>query len=116
MVASRPRSGRADPAGLQVSAAQTGLARALEHWTLADRSDPAFAPPGARGRIGGVSDAAGFRGGCGQLTAQFGGGPGSAGWRLDKLGAAPVVSSAQVPVLGYGQQSAAASPWLAGER
>ncbi len=50
-----------------------------------------------------------------QLTAQFGGGGGPAGWRLDKLRAAPVVSSAQVPIIGYGHRAAAASPWLVAE-
>ena len=38
----------ADPAGLAIWPARAGLAQSLEHWTLADRSNPAFTPPGAR--------------------------------------------------------------------
>ena len=63
--------------------------------------------------VGEVSDAGGVWAAVAQLTAQFGAGAGSAGWRLDKLVAPPVVSSAQVPVVGYGSRSAAVRPWLA---
>jgi len=54
-----------------------------------------------------------------QLTAKLHGAP--AGWRLDALAtlaapaagaSGPVVSSAQVPVLGYGRGAASAGPWL----
>ena len=103
-----------DPVGLSISAAQTGLARVLEHWTLADRSDPAFAPPGARGRTAASVMRIAFGAAVAELTAQFRGGP--AGWRLDGPGARPVVSSAQLPVLGYGARASATNSWLAGEQ
>jgi penicillin G amidase len=115
----------ADPAGLSVSAAQAGLARDLEHWTIADRSNPAFTPPGAQARTAASVMRAAFAVAVAQLTATFKDGP--SGWRLDGLdglyglnglygldglyGLAPepVVSSAQVPVLGYGSRATATS-------
>jgi penicillin amidase len=102
----------ADPAGLSVSAAQAGLARDLEQWTLADRSNPVFASAGAHARAATSVMRAAFATAVAQLTAIFGRGP--SGWRLGGLGAKPAVSSAEVPVLGYGSRAAAASPWLNG--
>ncbi|MGN6790970.1 MAG: penicillin acylase family protein [Streptosporangiaceae bacterium] len=101
-----------DPAGLSVSPAQAGLATDLERWTLADPSNPVFAAAGAHGRTASSAMRAAFNTAVAQLTAQFHGGP--SGWRLDRLSAKTVVSSAQVPVLGYGSSAAAMSPWLVG--
>jgi penicillin amidase len=102
---------RTDPAGLQVSAAQAGLARTLEHWTVADRSNPVFAPPGAPAGTATSAMRTAFRTAVARLTAQFRGGPSA--WRLDQVTASPVVSSAEVPVLGYGRRAVVTSPWLA---
>ncbi len=66
----------ADPAGLQVSAAQTGLVRALEHWTLAGKPDPVFTPPGAPAGSARSAMRGAFGAAVAQLTAQFGGGRG----------------------------------------
>ena len=104
----------ADPAGLSISAAQTGLAQALVHWTLADQSNPAFAPPGAHGRTAASVMRIAFGAAVAELTAQFRGGP--AGWRLDGPGARSFVSSAQLPLLGYGARAVAASSWLADQQ
>jgi penicillin G amidase len=100
----------ADPAGLGVSPSQAGLAGALEHWTLADPSNPVFRPPGVKaGTTATTALRAAFGAAVAQLTAELHGPP--PGWRLDALAAAPVVSAAQVPVLGYGSR-AATGPWL----
>lgn len=101
----------ADPVGLQVSAAQACLAQVLEHWTLAERSNPVFTPPGARAGTAMSVMRAAFKTAVAQLRVQFHGGPSS--WRPAQASASPVVSSAQVPVLGYGRRAAASSPWLA---
>ncbi|HEX5190282.1 MAG TPA: penicillin acylase family protein, partial [Streptosporangiaceae bacterium] len=87
-----------------------GLARSLGHWTVADRSNPAFTPPGAHGGTAASAMRAAFARAVAGLTARFHGGPST--WRLGQAGASPVVSSAQVPVLGYGRRAAASSPWL----
>jgi penicillin amidase len=102
----------ADPAELSISPAQAGLARDLELWTLAGRPNPVFAPAGAHPRRATSVMRAAFASAVAQLTTLLPGGP--AGWRLDGLDGQPVVSSAQVPVLGYGGRAAAASPWLDG--
>lgn len=104
----------ADPVGLSISPAQAGMARDLEMWTLADRSNPVFAPAGAHARTARSVMRAAFATAVAQLTTLFPGGPSS--WRLDLLSATPVASSAQIPVLGYGSRAAAASPWLSGGR
>jgi penicillin G amidase len=102
----------ADPVGLSVSA--VGLARDLEYWTMADRSNPAFSPPGVQARTAGTVMRAAFATAVAQLTATFHDGP--SGWRLDGLTAEPVVYSAQIPVLSYGSRAAATSPWLANKQ
>jgi penicillin amidase len=102
---------QADPAGLRVSPSQVGLAAALEHWTLADRSNPVFTPPGARVRTAAATMRAAFAAAVTELRALLGGQPSS--WALDRLSAGLATSPAQMPVLRYGRGTRASSPWMA---
>jgi penicillin amidase len=103
---------QADPAGLRVWPGQTGLAAALEHWTLADASNAVFTPPGARLRTAAATMRAAFAAAVAKLRALLGGRPSS--WALDRLSAGPVTSPAQVPVLRYGRGTGESSPpWMA---
>ena len=102
---------RADPAGLRASPSQVGLAASLEHWTLADPSNPVFTPPGSRVRTAADTMRAAFAAAVTQLSALFRGQPST--WALDRLSAGPITSPAQVPVLGYGRGATASTPWMA---
>src|SRR5579859_2570639 len=88
-------------AGLNGQLDGLGLERALERWTLADPSNPAFTAPGQpAGSAASVMRAA-FATAVSQLRARLAGAPAS--WSLDKAASGPVVtaSSAElVPVLG----------------
>jgi penicillin amidase len=103
---------QADPAGLRVSPAQAGLASALQHWTLADASNPVFTPPGAPVRTAAATMRAAFAAAVAKLRTLLRGRP--SGWALDRLSAGPVTSPAQVPVLRYGHGTGESSPpWMA---
>ena len=101
---------QADPAGLRVSPSQVGLTAALEHWTLADPSNPVFTPPGAHVRTATGTMRAAFAAAVKELSALLGGQPSS--WALDRLSAGSVTSPAQVPVFWRGRSAAASSPWM----
>jgi penicillin G amidase len=122
---SQPRQSRA-PLGPQTARSGLGggvggygLARALEHWTVADASNPVFAPPGRPvGKAASVMRAA-FASAVASLRSRLGGSP--AHWSLDKAASWTVVtarSAALVPVLdrfGTGQVPAGHQPWVASE-
>ena len=94
---------RLGPSGLAAWVARLGLARALEHWTLADPSNPAFTPPGGPAGTAVSVMRAAFSAAVARLRVRLGGPPAS--WTLDRLpaGSASAPASAQVPVLGrYG--------------
>jgi penicillin G amidase len=105
-------------AGLAGQLDGLGLARALEHWTVDDPSNPAFAPPGQPGGTAASVMRAAFGTAVARLRARLGGAPAS--WSLDRAlsGPAATTSSAgPVPVLGHdgiGPVPAGSRPWRAG--
>jgi penicillin G amidase len=102
---------RADPARLRISPSQVGLAAALEHWTLADPSNPVFTPPGGRVRTAAVTMRAAFASAVAKLNALLGGQPSS--WALDRLSGGRVIPPAQAPVLSLHRGTQRSSPWMA---
>jgi len=102
---------QADPAGLQVSAGQAGLALALEHWTLADQKNPVFRRPGEPGGTAVSTMRGAFAAAVSELQARQHGAPTS--WALDRLDASPGVSPEQIAVLRHGRMTTQSGPWLA---
>jgi len=89
-----------DPAGLAFSAGQFGLVQALEHWTLADPSNPAFTPPGGPARTAASVMRVAFGAAVARLHALLGGAPSS--WTWGRLRGTTTASLPRVPVLGAG--------------
>ena len=91
---------RLDPAGLAISAGQFGLVQALEHWTLADPSSPAFTLPGGQARTAASVMRSAFGAAVAQLRARLGGSPSS--WTWAGLRGTTAASLPRAPVLGAG--------------
>ncbi len=98
-----------DPDSLSVSAGQISLVQVLERWTLADRGNPAFSPPGeSRGTAVTVLRGA-FAKAVSALHAKLGGEPSS--WTWGKLHSRQFPSLTRSPRLGYGPRAAGGDPW-----
>ena len=105
-------------AGLGGQLSGLGLARALEHWTVADPSNPAFAPPGQPAGTAASVMRAAFGSAVARLRVRLGGAPAS--WSLDRTlsGSATTTSAALVPVLrhdGISPVPAGDRPWRIGQ-
>ena len=98
-----------DRAGLAVSTDQFSLDQVLEHWTLADPSNPAFTAPGGPARTGPAVMRAAFGTAVAHLRAKLGGDPAS--WAWGRLHARQFPSLTGVPALGYGPRPAGGDPW-----
>jgi len=104
--------------GLSGQLAGLGLARALERWTLADPSNPAFTPPGKPSRTAASVMRAAFGAAVARLRARLGGAPAS--WSLDRVASwttASAPSAALLPVLGpyaTGQNPSSDQLWRPG--
>jgi len=98
-----------DPPGLRVSADQFSLDQVLEHWTLDDPADPAFAPPGGPARTAPQVIRTAFAVAVAHLRATLGGGP--SGWRWGRLHGSRFPSLTRVPALGYGPRPAGGDAW-----
>ena len=94
-----------------------GLARALEQWSVADASNPVFAPPGRPAGTAASAMRAAFASAVASLQSRLGSSP--AHWSLERAANWSVVtasSAALVPVLGRfgaGPVSASDEPWAA---
>ncbi len=98
-----------DSAALTVSTSQISLVQELEHWTLSDRGNPVFSPPGGpRGTARSVLTSA-FTKAVAALHAELGGQPAS--WTWGKLHSIQFTSLTSSPRLGYGPTAAGGDPW-----
>jgi penicillin amidase len=98
-----------DRTGLAVSTGQASLDQLLERWTLTDRANPAFSPPGnPPGTAASVLRAA-FETAVSQLHSKLGGSPSS--WAWGKLHSRRFPSLLRARGLGYGPQAAGGDPW-----
>lgn len=98
-----------DRTGLAVSPGQASLDQVLERWTLTDRANPVFSPPGnPPGTAASVLRAA-FETAVAQLHSKLGGGPSN--WAWGKLHSRRFPSLLRARGLGYGPQAAGGDPW-----
>jgi len=98
-----------DPAGLAITTSQFSLDSKLERWTLADRANPAFSPPGEPpGTAASVLRAA-FATAVASLHAKLGASPSS--WTWGKLQATKIPSLVTATGLGYGPVQSGGDPW-----
>ncbi len=101
-----------DRSGLAVSTGQFSLVQVLEHWTLADPTNPAFSRPGGLGKTTGTAPAAiqsAFAAAVAHLSAKLGGSPSS--WSWGRLHSRQFRSLTQVAALGYGPRPAGGDGW-----
>jgi penicillin amidase len=98
-----------DRGGLEVSANQFSLVQVLEHWTLSDPSNPAFAAPGGQAGTAATVMRAAFATAVTHLHSRLGGSPGS--WAWGRLHSRGFPSLTQVKALGYGPRAAGGDPW-----
>ncbi|HUD39052.1 MAG TPA: penicillin acylase family protein [Streptosporangiaceae bacterium] len=98
-----------DRAGLAISPDQFSLDQVLEHWTLTDRRNPAFTPPGApaQGAASVLRDA--LAQAVASLHAKLGGDPPS--WDWGKLHTRSFPSILGAAGLGYGPKAAGGDLW-----
>jgi penicillin G amidase len=98
-----------DRSGLSVSTGQFSLDQVLEHWTVADPSNPTFTAPGGAARTAASVMRVAFSAAVAQLRSRLGGSPAS--WAWGRLHSRQFPSLAQVHGLGYGPRSAGGDPW-----
>jgi penicillin G amidase len=98
-----------DRAGLSVSAQQFSLDQMLEAWTLSDRGNAAFTPPGSPRRTAATVMRAAFAAAVAHLTAKLGGTP--SGWAWGRLHTRQFASITQAPGLGYGPRASGGDAW-----
>ncbi len=98
-----------DHAGLAVSTDQFSLDQVLENWTLTDRHNPAFSPPG--NPAGTASSALGlaFAAAVSYLRGKLG--PDPTGWTWGKLHSRQFPSLTLAAGLGYGPRAAGGDSW-----
>jgi penicillin G amidase len=98
-----------DPAGLAITASQFSLDAKLEHWTLADQSNPAFSPPGHPKGTAASTLRNAFVTAVAELHKKLGGSPSS--WTWGKLRSVKIPALLSAKGLGYGPVAAGGDPW-----
>jgi len=100
---------RKDRAGLAVSAQQFSLDQTLDAWTVSDRDNAAFTPPGAPPRTADDVMRAAFAAAVAHLAAKLGATPSA--WAWGRLHTRQFPSITQAPGLGYGPRASGGDAW-----
>jgi penicillin G amidase len=98
-----------DRAGLAVGPGQFSLDEMLESWTLHDRGNAAFSPPGGPARDAAAAMRAAFAAAVTHLRSKLGGAP--ATWSWGRLHSTQFPSLAPATALGYGPRPSGGDPW-----
>jgi penicillin amidase len=98
-----------DRDGLSVSTGQFSLDADLENWTLHDRSNPAFTPPGASRETAATVLLGAFSTAVSDLHGQLGGMPGT--WEWGKLHKRLFPSLTAARGLSYGPRASGGDSW-----
>jgi penicillin G amidase len=98
-----------DRDGLAVSTDQFSLVQALEKWTLTDRHNPAFSPPGNPRGTAATALTNAFAAAVAYLRGKLGADP--ATWSWGKLHSRQFPSLTLAKGLGYGPRAAGGDPW-----
>jgi penicillin amidase len=98
-----------DRAGLAVSAQQFSLDQVLEAWTVSDRDNAAFTPPGAPPRTADDVMRAAFAAAVAHLAVKLGATPSA--WAWGRLHTRQFPSITQAPGLGYGPRASGSDAW-----